>query len=408
MNIKNQAIWTYIWDAENRLIEARPATTNLGAALVQYMYDNQSRRIARREFVWSDYLGDTTWHYVQGRAYRYDDWNLLRERVEFDGAVSTNQYVWGLDLSGSLQGAGGVGGLLTILSPDSCLLTPAYDANGNITDLVDTNGAVVAHYEYDPYGNTIAQSGNQADANPYRFSSKYWDGETGFYYYGYRFYSPGLGRWLSRDPMEEDGGLNLYLFVENSLVGFWDYLGLWTKDGVLKVLCCKADEWVVDDCLSKRKVFSFDEIKVSYDKYEKLPSGGKGKNLGKYEYTLNGKNDGNIWIRSALGDDEAASTFLHECEHARMTGKSVFEEEIDVRVAEEEFRIRHGMPEKLPGSRKTVSVPGGGTRVIVDRDAIRKWVEGAYAHRDLSSPYIYDNRTEDVTGKAEVSGWTCP
>ena len=394
-NLTQLGPWTYSWDGENRLI----SVSSNGVLVLQNQCDYMSRRIMKSTA-------------TQTNTFLYDSWNLIQERVEFDDAVSTNQYVWGLDLSGTLQGAGGVGGLFCWIegrdASPSHPFFPSYDANGNVTDLVDTNGAVVAHYEYDPYGNTIAQTGDQADANPYRFSSKYWDGETGFYYYGYRFYSPGLGRWLSRDPMEEDGGLNLYLFVENSLVGFWDYLGLWTKDGVLKVLCCKADEWVVDDCLSKRKVFSFDEIKVSYDKYEKLPSGGKGKNLGKYEYTLNGKNDGNIWIRSALGDDEAASTFLHECEHARMTGKSVFEEEIDVRVAEEEFRIRHGMPEKLPGSRKTVSVPGGGTRVIVDRDAIRKWVEGAYAHRDLSSPYIYDNRTEDVTGKAEVSGWTCP
>ena len=79
-NMTRNGDWTYIWDAENRLIEARPATTNLGSSLVQYMYDNQSRRIARREFVWSDYLGDTTWHYVQGRADLSDGWNLLQER----------------------------------------------------------------------------------------------------------------------------------------------------------------------------------------------------------------------------------------------------------------------------------------------------------------------------------------
>jgi RHS repeat-associated protein len=100
-------------------------------------------------------------------------------------------------------------------NPQDEPLFPSCNANGNVTDLVDTNGAVVAHYEYDPYGNTIAQSGDLADANPYRFSSKYWDGEIGFYYYGYRFYSPGLGRWVSRDPIDERGGLNIYAFVIN-------------------------------------------------------------------------------------------------------------------------------------------------------------------------------------------------
>ena len=100
------------------------------------------------------------------------------------------------------------------------------DANGNITDLVDTNGAVVAHYEYDPYGNTIAQSSDQADANPFRFSSKYWDGETGFYDYGYRYYSPSMGRWINRDPIEEEGGGNLYAFINNTQINHTDPFGL--------------------------------------------------------------------------------------------------------------------------------------------------------------------------------------
>ena len=50
-----------------------------------------------------------------------------------------------------------------------------YDANGNVTDLVDTNGNSVAHYEYGPFGGTITQSGSLADDNPFRFSSKYLD-----------------------------------------------------------------------------------------------------------------------------------------------------------------------------------------------------------------------------------------
>lgn len=245
MNFKKQAICTDIYDAENRLVKASPRVLITGSRIYEYEYDYMGRRVKKTEkrhtmpmFTWTI------------RSFEYDGWNLIRERVEFDGAVSTNQYVWGLDLSGSLQGAGGVGGLLTILSPDSCLLTPAYDANGNVTDLVDTNGAVVAHYEYDPYGNTIAQTGDQADANPYRFSSKYWDGETGFYYYGYRFYNPDAGRWLNRDPIGEKGfnvlrrqhrgpvftkrsasgsrlyDYNLYAFVQNSPVDAVDYLGL--------------------------------------------------------------------------------------------------------------------------------------------------------------------------------------
>ena len=62
--------------------------------------------------------------------------------------------------------------------------------------------------------------------NPFRFSTKYTDQESGFLNYGRRLYNPTTGRWLSKDPIEEDGGLNLYGFVYNSPLNFWDMLGL--------------------------------------------------------------------------------------------------------------------------------------------------------------------------------------
>ena len=241
-NMTSYGSLQFTWDAENRLVKVAPHYLITGSRIYEYEYDYMSRRVKKTAKRYT--MPMSTWTM---RTFDYDGWNLVRERVEFDGAVSTNQYVWGLDLSGTLQGAGGVGGLLAILSPDSCLLAPAYDANGNITDLVDTNGSVVAHYEYDPYGNTIAQSGAQADVNPFRFSTKYWDGETGFYYYGYRFYSPKLGRWLSRDPMGDEAFLRrfvagrtwqqqrkyreesfqlLYLFVANNTFNSVDIFGL--------------------------------------------------------------------------------------------------------------------------------------------------------------------------------------
>ena len=92
---------------------------------------------------------------------------------------------------------------------------PLYDANGNVTDYVSETGEVVASYAYDAFGRTIAQSGSMADTFPFRFSTKYYDAEADLYYYGYRYYSPELGRWLTRDPIEEDGGDNLYAFCGN-------------------------------------------------------------------------------------------------------------------------------------------------------------------------------------------------
>jgi len=89
----------------------------------------------------------------------------------------------------------------------------------------DTNGNSVAHYEYGPFGGTITQTGSLADDNPFRFSSKYLDGEVNLYYYGYRFYSPETGRWVSRDPIGERGGWNIYAFPKNNPIDSWDLLG---------------------------------------------------------------------------------------------------------------------------------------------------------------------------------------
>ena len=101
----------------------------------------------------------------------------------------------------------------------------AYDSNGNITKYIDEQGNVVAAYEYDDFGRLISQTGPMAEDFRIRFSTKYFDPETGLYYYGYRFYSPQLMRWLNRDPIEEEGGLNLYGFCGNGSLYSFDPIG---------------------------------------------------------------------------------------------------------------------------------------------------------------------------------------
>jgi RHS repeat-associated protein len=77
----------------------------------------------------------------------------------------------------------------------------------------------------DPFGAPLVVIGEEADGNPFRFSTKHADGETGLVYYGYRSYSPSLGRWLSRDPIGEEGGDNLYGFTGNDGINRVDFLG---------------------------------------------------------------------------------------------------------------------------------------------------------------------------------------
>ena len=145
--------------------------------------------------------------------------------------AKTRTYAWGLDIQGSLQGAAGVGGLVAvhdkIENPSGKLLLPGYDANGNVAVMVNgTNGDLEAAYEYGPFGESLRQEGPSAKVNPFRFSTKYTDDETGLNYYGRRYYDPRNGRFLGRDPLGEAGGINLYGFVANNTVNTWDYLGM--------------------------------------------------------------------------------------------------------------------------------------------------------------------------------------
>jgi RHS repeat-associated protein len=72
-----------------------------------------------------------------------------------------------------------------------------------------------ARYQWDPYGNSAGQTGTYAGRNPFRFSTKYWDDWFGLGYWGYRWYSPVLGRWISRDPVGHLAGPHLYRHCDN-------------------------------------------------------------------------------------------------------------------------------------------------------------------------------------------------
>ena len=198
--------WSYTWDAENRLI----GVASNGIPVFTNAYDYMNRRVTKT-------TATRVAHFI------WDGWNIVAEIVvdSQTGATNLTRYVWGLDLSGALQGAGGVGGLLAVIRPEG-FFYPCYDANGNITDYVNAVGTVVAHYEYSPFGEITAQSGILAGTFAFRFSTKYHDAETGQVMYQLRPYSPTLGRWISRDPVEEEGGPNLYGFVGNRAISIVD------------------------------------------------------------------------------------------------------------------------------------------------------------------------------------------
>lgn len=236
-NITADGVWTYEWDAENRLVAMQTTAGALaGGVLAQrfeFKYDYMNRRVEK--LVRGGWNGTTFTSITKQTRFVYDGWSMIAE-FSLSGSTLTllRTYTWGLDIAKSLTHAGGVGALLQITdhepsAPKAYL--PSYDGNGNVTalfyaDASSSAAACVAAYEYSPYGEFLRCEGAFAKLNPFRFSTKFIDDETGLIYYGHRYYSPSLGRFLGRDAIKERGGLNLYGFVGNNPANRWDYLGM--------------------------------------------------------------------------------------------------------------------------------------------------------------------------------------
>jgi RHS repeat-associated protein len=226
-NLTTDEHWDYTWDAENRLVAVQ--TNSMAVAIgapsqrMEFGYDFLGRRILKRVLAWQS----GAWALLTEKKFIYDGWNLIGEYNSSGNTLTlAASYTWGLDITGDLDEAGGVGALLQVTLAGAGTHLAVYDANGNVNGLINrATGSLSAIYEYSSFGETLAAYGAAAAANAIRFSSKYADVETGFIWYGFRYLDPTTGRWLGRDPIEEQGGLNLYSFCGNNGINHWDYLG---------------------------------------------------------------------------------------------------------------------------------------------------------------------------------------
>ena len=196
---------TYGWNGENRLISAENGDTRL-----EFSYDYMGRRFEKKVY--------TANVLTKHEKFVYDGYKLIQVLDALNDNAVTMTFVWhpestGLDTPFSMMYDGETYYYVT-------------DGNKNVMSLIDAAGTKVAEYVYDPFGRPLSSTGSLAEINPFRFSSEYHDDETGLVYYNYRYYSPELGRWISRDPIEEEGGVNLYAMVGNEPINYWDYLGL--------------------------------------------------------------------------------------------------------------------------------------------------------------------------------------
>ena len=242
------------WDGWNRVVEIRDEN---GVLVAAYAYDGMYRRTTK-------VVG------TEIRSYYYNDqWKCVEERSTGSPSSSSSSSSANANSSSSSSNANSPsssGSSLVVVTSGEAeiqyvwgarpnhrdeLILRDRDTSGNgvlnerlyclmdyydPTSIVDTNGDVVERYRFSAFGvrTIFSPTWTERSASSFDFDfgfhGQFLDGETGYYDYGYRYYSPELGRWLNRDPIEEGGGVNLYGFVENDSIQFFDYFGAVPKE----------------------------------------------------------------------------------------------------------------------------------------------------------------------------------
>jgi RHS repeat-associated protein len=185
---------TYAWDFENRLTSV---TLPGSGGTVSFKYDPFGRRIYK-----SSSSGTS--------VFAYDGENLIEETNSSGTVVA--RYSQGLNIDEPLA-----------MLRSSTTSYYSADGLGSITSLSNAAGALAQTYTFDSFGNQTASSGSLT--NPFRYTGREFDSETGLYFYRARYYDPAAGRFLSEDRVGFEAGTNFYPYVRNSSPNFWDPRG---------------------------------------------------------------------------------------------------------------------------------------------------------------------------------------
>ena len=207
-------IWTVTYNAENRPVKFESED---GGTTVECAYDSMGRRFEKKVTV-----GGTTGFHAR---YLYRDYLQVAEcDLTGETPALVRSYLWDPSepeatrvLAMTRWEANGT----QVKEHLYCM----HDAMKNVTSLFGEARGRRALYEYRPYGGLVTSEGNMAQENKFRFSCEYMDDELGLIYYNYRHLNPNDGRWISRDPIAEQGGWNLFAFVNNNGIINFDYLG---------------------------------------------------------------------------------------------------------------------------------------------------------------------------------------
>jgi RHS repeat-associated protein len=238
---------TLKWDAWNRLVRVGEGSSTIA----EYSYDALFRRLTKT-------VSGTT-----RRFYYSDQWQIIEEYVD-SGTNPENRYWYGLreinDIARRQRYSSG-----TTLQDDLYALRETM----NVVALVNSSGIVTQRMAYEAFGavrflTSAFAAGSNADGWDLLFHGHYRDADTGLYQMRFRSYHPIAGVWLSRDPIGEEGGVNLYEVAGNDAVSNMDVLGLavyfsHVPESVQK--CREFCEKACGDLKKAFKAFKYDKIK---------------------------------------------------------------------------------------------------------------------------------------------------
>lgn len=219
----NESI-VYTYDGLDRLV-----SVIIGNLKAVYDYDSFNRRLSKTFFQ----LEGEQWEEKKKELYLY----LNNSEV---GVCCEHGEIVQLRILG--KGYGAEFGSAVALELENEVFVPIHDSIGHVICLLDLKGRVVETYRIGSFGEEIIYNGAEEETsrpkNPWRFCGKRMDPETGFVYFGMRYYDPETAKWISADPLGIEGGPNLYAYVLNNPWSYVDLEGLnFTSAGAQMIAC---------------------------------------------------------------------------------------------------------------------------------------------------------------------------